>query len=81
MNTKELYRKTVWRPKPKKNKPDAVKKMGRIHHFVFHPSRAQLLGFMIKRPTSHSCFIEGTPSSPLMGLLLLMVISSSKRTS
>lgn len=36
--------------RPTKNDPDAVKKVGRIHAFVFHPSRPQLVGFLVKRP-------------------------------
>lgn len=71
MNTKELYRKTVWRPKPKKNKPDAVKKMGRIHHFVFHPSRAQLLGFMIKRPDIALMFHRRDAFIPFNGFVVI----------
>lgn len=50
MNTKDLENKKVWMSRPRKNDPDAVKKAGRIHGFVFHPSRAQLVGFLVKRP-------------------------------
>ena len=50
MNTRDLDRKNVWIPKPKKNIPDAIKRVGRVHHFVFHPSRAQFVGFLVKRP-------------------------------
>lgn len=50
MNTKDLANKKIWATRPKKNDPDAVKKAGRIHACVFHPSRAQLVGFLVKRP-------------------------------
>lgn len=71
MNTKELYRKTVWRPKPKKNSPDVVKKMGRIHHFVFHPSRARLLGIMVKRPDIALMFHRKDAFIPLDGFVVI----------
>lgn len=50
MNTQDLANKKVWTSRPTKNDPDAVKKVGRIHAFVFHPSKAQLVGFLVKRP-------------------------------
>lgn len=50
MNTKDLANKKVWTSRPTKNDPDAVKKVGRIHAFAFHPSKAQLVGFLVKRP-------------------------------
>lgn len=50
MNTKDLYNRKVWVSHPKKNNPDAVKKTGRIHAFVFHPSKPYLVGFLVKRP-------------------------------
>lgn len=50
MNTKDLYNKKVWTARPTKKNPDAVKKLGRIHLFVFHPTRPQLVGFLVKRP-------------------------------
>lgn len=50
MNTKDLSNKKVWTSRPTKNDPDAVKKVGRIHAFVFHPSRPQMVGFLVKRP-------------------------------
>ncbi len=50
MNTKDLANKKVWTSRSTKNDPDAVKKVGRIHAFVFHPSKAQLVGFLVKRP-------------------------------
>lgn len=33
-----------------KKNPDAIKKLGRIHALVFHPNKAQLVGFLVKRP-------------------------------
>lgn len=50
MNTKTLSNKKVWSHKPTKKDADRVKKAGRIHAFVFHPNRAELVGFLIKRP-------------------------------
>lgn len=49
-STKELTRKKVWTSRPRKNDPDAVKKMGRIHAFVFHPKELRCVGFLVKRP-------------------------------
>lgn len=50
MNTNELSRKKVFMHRPRKNDPDNVKKAGRIHAFVFHPNKPQLVGFLVKRP-------------------------------
>lgn len=50
MNTKDLENKKIWMTRPRKNDSDAVKKAGRVHAFVFHPSRARLMGFLVKRP-------------------------------
>lgn len=50
MNTKTLSNKKVWSHKPTKKDANRVKKAGRIHAFVFHPNRAELVGFLIKRP-------------------------------
>lgn len=50
LDTNELANKKVWIGRPNKKNPDAVKKVGRIHAFVFHPTRPQLVGFLIKRP-------------------------------
>lgn len=50
VNTKDLENKKIWMTRPRKNDPDAIKKAGRVHALVFHPSRAQLVGFLVKRP-------------------------------
>lgn len=50
MNTNELGNKKVWVEHSTKKNPDAVKKFGKIHAFVFHPNKAQLVGFLVKRP-------------------------------
>lgn len=50
MNTNDLSHKKVRMSAPRKNDPDNTKKVGRIHAFVFHPRRAQLVGYLIKRP-------------------------------
>lgn len=50
MNTNELDNKKAWAIRGSKKNPDAIKKLGRIHAFVFHPNKAQLIGFLVKRP-------------------------------
>lgn len=50
MNTRDLENEKIWMTRPRKNDPDAIKKAGRVHALVFHPSRAQLVGFLVKRP-------------------------------
>ncbi len=50
LHTKDLATKKVWTERPKKNDPDAVKKVGRIRSFVFHPKEPRCVGFLIKRP-------------------------------
>lgn len=50
MDTKTLANRRVWVSHPTKNNPDAIRKIGRIHSFVFHPSKPQLVGFLVKRP-------------------------------
>lgn len=50
MNTNDLSLKKVLSHRPRKNDPDNTKKVGRIHAFVFHPKRARLVGYLVKRP-------------------------------
>lgn len=50
INTKELAAKKVWTERPRKDDPDAVKKVGRIRSFVFHPKEPRCVGFLVKRP-------------------------------
>lgn len=50
ISTRALYNKKVWYSKPKKKNPDAVKKLGRIHSWVFYPNGARCAGFLVKRP-------------------------------
>ncbi len=50
LDTNDLANKKVWIGRASKKNPDALKKVGRIHAFVFHPSRPQLVGFLVKRP-------------------------------
>lgn len=49
-STKDLAGKKVWVGRPKKNDPDAHKKMGRVRSFVFHPTKKRCVGFLVKRP-------------------------------
>lgn len=49
-STRELSHKKVWMSRPRKNDPDAVRKVGRIHDFVFHPKALKCVGFLVKRP-------------------------------
>lgn len=48
--TKDLTGKKVWIGRPRKNDPDAVKKMGRVRACVFHPKLKRCVGFLVKRP-------------------------------
>lgn len=50
INTKTLYNKKVWFSRPRKNDPDAVKKLGRVRAWVFHPKDLRCVGFLVKRP-------------------------------
>lgn len=50
INTKDLATKKVWTERPRKNDPDATKKVGRIRSFVFHPREPRCVGFLVKRP-------------------------------
>ncbi len=49
MNTENLENKKVWIHHSTK-RPDAIKKLGRIHALVFHPNKPQVVGFLVKRP-------------------------------
>ena len=59
MSTADLSRRRVYVRHPKKNDPDALKKVGKIHAFVFHPKKAKLLGCLIKRPDLAWMFRRG----------------------
>lgn len=50
ISTNKLGNSKVWFSKPRKNDPDAVKKLGRIHAWVFHPKKPMCVGFLVKRP-------------------------------
>lgn len=50
INTKDLATKRVWTERPRKNDPDATKKVGRIRSFIFHPTEPRCVGFLVKRP-------------------------------
>ena len=50
INTDDIERAKVWMEKPRKNDPDATKKMGRVRACVFHPSDKRCVGFIVKRP-------------------------------
>lgn len=50
VRTKDLYNRKVWFSRPRKNDPDAVKKLGRIRSWVFHPKDLRCVGFLVKRP-------------------------------
>lgn len=45
-----LIGKKVWIGRPKKNDPDATKKMGRVRSCVFHPKQKRCVGLLVKRP-------------------------------
>lgn len=49
-STSELSGRRVYESRPRKQDPDSVKKLGRIRSFVFHPKKAMVVGFLIKRP-------------------------------
>lgn len=50
VRTKDFGNKKVWFSRPRKDDPDAVKKLGRIRSWVFHPKKLQCVGFLVKRP-------------------------------
>ncbi len=50
VHTKDLYNRKIWFSRPRKNDPDAVKKLGRIRSWVFHPKDLRCVGFLVKRP-------------------------------
>ncbi len=50
IKTKDLATRKVWTEHPRKDDPEATKKVGRIHAFVFHPKEPRLVGFLVKRP-------------------------------
>ena len=45
-----LTGKKAWIGRPKKNDPDAMKKMGRVRACVFHPKQKRCVGLLVKRP-------------------------------
>ena len=45
-----LAGKKAWIGRPKKNDPDAMKKMGRVRACVFHPKQKRCVGLLVKRP-------------------------------
>lgn len=50
VNTGALYNQKVYVPAPNKNDQDHVKKLGRVHQFVYHPKEPRCVGFLVKRP-------------------------------
>lgn len=50
MNTSDLENKKIWIHRNTKKNPDGIKKLGRIHAFVFHPERPKFVGILVKRP-------------------------------
>ena len=50
IRTKDLATRKVWTEHPRKDDPEATKKVGRIHAFVFHPKEPRLVGFLVKQP-------------------------------
>lgn len=50
MSARSLVGKRAWIGRPKKNDPDATKKMGRVRACVFHPKQKRFVGLLVKRP-------------------------------
>lgn len=50
IHAKQMATRRVWTERPRKNDPDATKKVGRIRAFVFHPTEPRCVGFLVKRP-------------------------------
>lgn len=50
IRTADLMNKKVWMGRPKKDDPEAMKKMGRVHACVFHPKSKRCVGLLVKRP-------------------------------
>ena len=46
----ELVGKRVFADKSSAKKPEAVSKLGKVRHCVFHPSQRRCVGFIVKRP-------------------------------
>ena len=48
--TGELVGKRVLRDKSTPKKPEAVGRLGKVRHCVFHPNQRRFVGFIVKRP-------------------------------
>ncbi len=59
VNTKDLVDSRVWFERPKKDDPEATKKVGRVRACVFHPKEKRCVGFIVKRPDLVLMFRRG----------------------
>ena len=48
--TEEIVGKRVFLDKSTPKKPEAVKRLGKVRHCVFHPTQRRFVGFIVKRP-------------------------------
>lgn len=48
--TGEIVGKRVLLDKSTPKKPEAVKRLGKVRHCVFHPTQRRFVGFIVKRP-------------------------------
>lgn len=67
MQTNNLAHKKVLMHKPSKKEPDNTKKVGRIRSFVFHPKKAKMVGYLVKRPDVALMFHRDDLFVPLGG--------------
>lgn len=54
-----LMGRKVWMGRPRKNDPDATKKMGKVRACVFHPKQKRCVGLLVKRPDVAWMFHRG----------------------
>ncbi len=62
--TGEIVGKRVLLDKSTPKKPEAVKRLGKVRHCVFHPTQRRFVGFIVKRPTCCGCSAARTCSWP-----------------
>lgn len=56
LDTHDLAGTRVYVQRPRKAEPDAVRKLGRVHACVFHPTENRCVGLLVKRPDAALMF-------------------------
>lgn len=67
LNTHDLAGTRVYRRCPRKAEPEALKKLGKVHGCVFHPTEARCVGLLVKRPDAALMFKRGDAFAALAG--------------